>query len=310
MEENVKDIQLCFEKQISHLLQSEHREIIVQALVKKSEGFMLYAHYLVDFIQKEVPVITPELLDSILPSGISSIYHSYFKRLETELCKELKVSEDQFLNFLHALAAVREPLPLGFVSKLLLPVKSTSVTQGKVDAAIACVSALLPVQEECLHFFHKSVKDWLIEKSNYRHCYFSEKGHEVLSKLCIDELDEVKRKGIDGAQFTDTAKYALRHGVQHILLEEDARICRFKEVVNKYVLDVELMYAKLCVSDMAASEDILYVQKHEGVKKMLEGCQRALGTILHLLRKNISILTKLPHTICIAKYVICIAQAN
>ena len=300
VEENVKDVYLCFEKKVSHLLQSEHREIILQALVQKSEGVMLYAHYLVDFIQKEVPVITPELLDSILPSDISSIYHSYFKRLETELCKELKITEDQFLNFLSVVAAARQPLPLGFVSKLLLPGKSTSVVKRKVNAAISCISALLPVQDECIHFFHKSVKDWLIEKSNYGQHHFSvdeKEGHEVLSKLCIDELDEVKRKGVEGAQFTDTAKYALRHGVQHILQQEDARICRFKEVVKKYVLDVELVYAKLCVSDMAASEDILYVQKHEGVKAMFEGCQRALGTLLHLLRKHISILTKLPGTI-------------
>ena len=115
VEDNVKDIYLCFEKQIGHLLQSEHRKNILQALVQKSEGVMLYAHYLVDFIKNEVPVLTPELLDSILPSGVSSVYQSYFKRLENGLCKEFNVAEEQFLNFLSAVAAAREPLPLGFV---------------------------------------------------------------------------------------------------------------------------------------------------------------------------------------------------
>ena len=76
-EENVKDIYLYFDKQISHLLQSEHQEIVLRALVEKSEGVMLYAHYLADFIKKEMPVLTPELLDSILPSGISSVYHTH-----------------------------------------------------------------------------------------------------------------------------------------------------------------------------------------------------------------------------------------
>ena len=70
VEENVKDIYLCFEKQISHLLQSEHRGNILRALVQKSEGVMLYAHYLVDFIKKKVSLVTPALLESILPSGI------------------------------------------------------------------------------------------------------------------------------------------------------------------------------------------------------------------------------------------------
>ena len=295
-EENVKDIYLCFDKQISHLLQSEHQEIVLQALVQKSEGVMLYAHYLADFLKKEMPVLTPELLDSILPLGISSVYCSYFKRVESELCTELSVMEDPFFTFLSAVAASREPLPLGFVSKLLLPGKSKSAAYRKVNAAISCVSALLPVQDGCIHFFHKSVKDWLIDKSNYGQHHFSvdeKNGHEVLSKLCIDELHELKRKGVDGAQFSDITKYALRYGVQHMLQLEDARVCSLEEVVTKFVLDVELVYAKLCVNVTAAFEDILCVQKEAGIEKL----QRALNTLLVLLRKHIATFEKLPHTI-------------
>ena len=296
VEENIKDIHLCFEKQVSHLLQSEHQEIIMQALVQKSEGVMLYAYYLVDFLKKEVSVVTPELLDSILPSGISSVYHSYFKRLETELCKEVNVAEDQFLTFLSAVAAAREPLPLGFVSKLLLSGKSTSSLQRKVNTAIVCVSELLPVQEDSIHFFHKSVKDWLIDESNYGQHHFSvdeKEGHEVLSKLCIDELDEVKRKGVDCAQFSDTAKYALRHAVQHMLQAEDARVYTLEEVVAKFVLDLELVYAKLCVNVALAFEDIVCVQKQSGIEEL----QGALNTLLILLRKHLGTLEVLPHAI-------------
>ncbi|XP_067028557.1 uncharacterized protein [Acropora muricata] len=296
VEENVKDIYLCFDKQISHLLQSEHQEIVLGALVQKSEGVMLYAHYLADFIKKEMPVLTPELLDSILPSGISSVYHSYFKRLETELCTRLSVLEDPFFSFLSAVAASREPLPLSFVSELLLPGKSTSAAHRKVNVAISCVSTLLPVQDGCIHFFHKSVKDWLIDKSNYGQHHFSvdeKEGHEVLSKLCIDELHELKRKGVDGAQFSDITKYALRHGVQHMLQLEDARVCSLEEVVTKFVLDVELLYAKLFVNVTAAFEDIVCVQKQAGIEKL----QRALNTLLVLLRTHIATLEKLPHTI-------------
>ena len=296
VEENVKDIYLFFEKHIGHLLQSEHQEIVLRALVQKSEGVMLYAHYLADFIKKEMPVLTPELLDSFLSSGISSVYRSYFKRLETELCTELSVMEDPFFTFLSAVAASREPLPLGFVSKLLLPGKSTSAAHRKVNAAISCVSALLPVQDGCIHFFHKSVKDWLIDKSNYGQHHFSvdeKEGHEVLSKLCIDELHELKRKGVDGANFSDITKYALRNGVQHMLQLEDARVGSLEEVVTKFVLDVELVYAKLCVNVTAAFEDIVCVQKQAGIEKL----QGALNTLLVLLRKHIATLEKLPHTI-------------
>ncbi|XP_078376273.1 uncharacterized protein LOC144659656 isoform X2 [Oculina patagonica] len=300
-EENLKDIQLCFEKQLSHVLKTEYEEIILQALVKKSEGVMLYAHFLIDFIKKKVPLLTPELLDSTLPSGISSVYYSYFKRLETDLRKQLNNTDDQFMNFLSAVAAASEPLPLGFVSKLLLSGKSSSAVQRKVNAAIGCVSALLPVQDGRILFFHKSVKDWLIEKSNYGQHHFSveeKEGHHVLSKLCMDELDDVKRKGVDGAHFVDTSKYALQHGVQHMLqLEEDERVCSLEEVVKKYCLCLELVYAKLCVSVTAASEDIVCVQKQEGVKALCEEWRRALDSLLHLLRKHISILTELPQAI-------------
>ena len=300
-EENLKDIRLCFKEQLHHVLQSEYQENILQALVQKSEGVMLYAHYLVDFIKKNVPLLTPELLDSTLPSGIASVYHSYFKRLESDLCKEVKISEDQFINFLSAIAAAREPLPLGFACKLLLSGKSPSAVQRKVNAAIACVSALLPVQDGRIHFFHKSVKDWLIDSSYYGQHHFSvdeKEGHHVLSKLCIYELDDIKRKGVDGAHFIDTSKYALQHGVQHMLqLEEDARVCSLEDVVKKYCLDLELVYAKLCVGHVTASEDILCVQKQEGAKPLLEEWQRSLGALLYLLRKHLNTLTKLPHAI-------------
>ena len=300
-EENLKDIRLCFKEQLHHVLQSEYEGNIFQALVEKSEGVMLYAHYLVHFINKNVPLLTPELLDSTLPSGIASVYESYFKRLESDLCKEVKVTDDQFMNFLSAIAAAREPLPLGFVCKLLLSGKSPSAVQRKVNVAIACISALLPVQDGRIQFFHKSVKDWLIDSSYYGRHHFSvdeKEGHHVLSKLCIDELDDVKRKGVDGAHFIDTAKYALQHGVQHMLqLEEDARVCSLEDVAKKYCLDLELVYGKLCVGHVTASEDILCVQMQEGAKPLFEEWQRALGALLYLLRKHLSALTELPHAI-------------
>ena len=309
-EENLKDIYVCLKKQLRHLLQSEYQEIILQELVRKSEGIMLYAHYLVNFIKENMPLLTPEQLDSTLPPGISDVYKLYFKRLETDLCKELKVTDDhkdefmdRFMNFLSAVAAAREPLPLGFVSKLLLlgTCKSPSAVQRKVNVAIACVSALLPVQDGRIHFFHKSVKDWLIDSSYYGQHHFSvdeKEGHHVLSKLCIDELDDVKQKGVEEAQFSDTTKYALQHGVQHMLqIKEDERVCSLDEVVQKYVLNLELVYAKLCVNVTAASEDILCVQKQAGIKALFGEWQTALGTLLYLLRKHISTLTELPCSI-------------
>ena len=295
-EENVKDIRHLFERHLSHMLQVNNHESILTELVEKSEGVILWAQLLVDFIKDNFSVLKWEHLDGTIPSGISSVYQSYFKRLETELCKELKMSEDMFLSLLSVIVASREPLPLGFVSKFLFPGKVSSVVQRKISKAIACISSLLPVQEGCIHFFHKSVKGWLVDQSSYGKHSFSvleNEGHLILARLCGNEFDEVKRKGVDWSQqFDNVTKYSLRHGVQHMLqLDEDIRPSGLEEIVNKYVLDVELVYAKLRVDSAIPAEDIACITKFS-VKR-----QAASKTLLFLLRKHIGTLKQLPHVI-------------
>ena len=295
-EENMKDIRHLFERHLSHMLQVNNHESILTELVEKSEGVILWAQLLVDFIKDNFSVFKWEHLDGTILSGISSVYQSYFKRLETELCKELKMSEDMFLSLLSVIVASREPLPLGFVSKFLFPGKVSSVVQRKVSKAIACISSLLPVQEGCIHFFHKSVKDWLVDHSCYGKHSFSvleNEGHLILARLCGNEFDEVKRKGVDWSQqFDDVTKYSLRHGVQHMLqLDEDIRPSSLEEIVNKYVLDVELVYAKLRVDSAIPAEDIACITNFS-VKR-----QDASKTLLFLLRKHIGTLKQLPHVI-------------
>ena len=172
----------------------------------------------------------------------------------------------------------------------------SSAVQRKVSKAIACISSLLPVQEGCIHFFHKSVKDWLVDQSCYGKHSFSvleNEGHLILARLCGNEFDEVKRKGVDSSQqFDEVTKYALRHGVQHMLqLDEKIRPRGLEEIVNDYVLDVELVYAKLRVDGAIPAEDIACITNFS-VKR-----QAASKTLLFLLRKHISTLKQLPHVI-------------
>ena len=302
-EENLKDIRLCFELRIGDVLQAENREVILQKLVQKSGGVILYAQFLVDFIKKNFSIVTLERLDSILPTGISSVYQSYFERLETDLFKKLKITVGQYFDFLSAITAAREPLPLGFVSKLFFPDQTPSDVERKVGEAIACISLLLPVQDDCIHFFHKSIKDWLADTSCYEKHKFTvdeNKGHRILSRLCIQELNDVKRKGVDSSQlFCDMAKYALQHGVRHILqLDDDARACSLEEIVNNYVLDLEFVYAKLCVNSSTASEDIVCVQQQEGFNDEVSvSRQKTLQALLCLLRKHRTPLKEFPLTI-------------
>ena len=297
-EENLKDIRFLFEKRLSCKLQSENHEVIFQELAQKSEGLILWAQLLTDFIiENNLSFRTLEELNSTVPLGISSVFERYFTRLESALKRELKSTEEQFLNFLCAIVAAREPLPLGFVSKLLLQGESSSSFQRKVSNAVACISSLLPVQDGCVHFFHKSLKDWLSDKtrfSQHKHIVNENEGHRILSSLCIGELDEVKRKGVQySEQFSDTTKYALQHGVKHILeLDEDTRPCSLEDIVNYYVLDLEIVYAKLLANIAVASEDIVSIMKFCGEKQ-----HSVAESLIFLLKTHSRELKELPHVI-------------
>ena len=298
-EENLRDIALYFERNLSGLFEALNREMISKDLVEKSEGVFLCAQFLVDFIKTNCSTLTLEELEKTLPSGISSVYECYIQRLEKDF-RKMDITRDQLLILLCAVVASREPLPLGVVSKLLF--SNSSPFPGNVHRAISVISSLLPVQDDCIHFFHKSIRDWLTGKSRYRQHNFSVdeiKGHHILSTLSIKEFDELKRKGVHNSQsFSHTAKYALLHGVQHMLqLDQGTRSCSLEEMVDKYVLDIELVYAKLCVISSAASEDIVSVKRQEDWKALSTDMQKTLESLLFLLKKYKVTLQECPITI-------------
>ena len=297
-EENVKDIRLFLEKQLSSVIQAGCKEVIIDALVRKAAGHFLYAYLMVDFIKENVSLLNPEELGIILPSGVSSVYQSYFERLE----KELKISEDQFLTFLSALAAAREPLPQNFVSKMLISDSKSPSGPRNVTKAINSISTLLPIHDDCIVFFHKSVKDWLTDRTTYGQHTFSvdeKQGHAMLSQLCTNELNNVKRKGVHGTEFSNTARYALQHGVYHMLESEKVAegTRSFEEIVNNYVTDLDIVHAKLCVNNTASSENIILTEKQEACQSLSSEQRKAIGTLLYLLRKYRRRLSTHPSTI-------------
>ena len=304
-EENLNDIQTLFKNQLSNKIGEEHKDVLLKELVKKSEGLFIYAYFILDFIQKNVSILTPDQLESVLPSGISSVYLSYFKRLENELCKELNADEEHFLRFLCALAAAREPLPVEFIAKIRNPGGESMTAQREANKAVSCISKLLPVREGRLHFFHKSIKDWLIGSSPYdkQHDFTvdEKKGHNVLSELCASELDSIKRKGVHDRQFTNTETYALHHGIQHMLevhdhdwADKSRTISVTAEKIYKYATDLKLIYGKLCVKSTTAIED-LYSFYIENSSLLSEERDFVLTSLVSLLKKHSYILVDHPH---------------
>ena len=301
--QNQNDIKRFIVKKLECIPEAENTNDIVENLVKKSEGLMLYAYFLLLYIEENPSVLKQGDEKGNLPLGISAVYHRYFKRLESELMTELGIKEDSFLNFLSALAASREPLPIDFASRLLLSSTTAIANKRKLLKAINSVSSLLPVRGDRLHIFHKSIKDWLTDECCYGVHDFTvdeKEGHRILTELCAAEFEVLVQrrfaKSLRVAQFNDKTMYALQHGVRHMLeVDEDTRRDGIEDVVRKYVINQELVYAKLCVNSTVATEDIACVQKEKSSSSLNIETRALLETLLSILRKNSQLLREFPH---------------
>ena len=302
-EQNQNDIKRFIGKKLECIPEAENTNDIVENLVKKSEGLMLYAYFLLLYIEENPSVLKQGDEKGNLPLGISAVYHRYFKRLENELMTELGVKEDSFLNFLSALAASREPLPIDFASRLLLSSSTVKANKRKLLKAINSVSSLLPVRGDRLHIFHKSIKDWLTDECCYgAHDFIvdEKEGHRLIAELCAAEFDILVQRRVaksqSDAKFNDNTMYALQHGVRHMLeVDEVTRRDGIEDIVRKYVINQELVYAKLCVNISVAVEDIFCVLNEESFNSLSGETKGSLETVLSILRKNSWSLMELPH---------------
>ena len=298
--ENIEDVRVLCVKRLQRVVKLENMSEFIEQLVLKSEGMMLYAHFLTLAITENPSIFHEGGLDGSSPSGISAVYHSYFKRLERKLINELNIREEHFLNLLSSLTASREPLPVGFVSKVLVSSSNSPLTKRKVHSALGSVSALLPIRDDCLHVIHKSVKDWLTDISCYGEHEFimdENEGHRLLADLCIEELENLKLKGVDNLQFGATERYALYHGAHHMLHEGVKREPhKLDELTKAYIIDLEVVYAKTFVNSTIAADDLLWLNEQGIFTLLSKDNQSIVDTLLFVLRKNIRLLTDNPRT--------------
>ncbi|CAH3190608.1 unnamed protein product [Porites lobata] len=299
-EDNIGDVRVLCLKRLQRVVEPENVSEFIEQLVLKSEGLMLYAHFLILEITENASIFHEGDLVGSSPSGISAVYHSYFKRLELELIKELNIREEHFLNLLSAMTSSREPLPMGFVSKVLLSSTNSPLTKRTVLRALGSVSALLPIRDDCLHVIHKSVKDWLTDNVCYGEHEFimdENEGHRLLASLCIEELENLRLKEVDNFQFGASEKYALYHGAHHMLHEGVTREPhKLDDLTKAYFIDLEIVYAKTSVNSTIAAEDLVWL-KEQGIFALLsKDVQSIVDTLLFLLRKNLRLFTDTPHT--------------
>ena len=185
----------------------------VNVMVRKCEGSFLYAYYYQLELRKLNSV---ENVLRVVPKGIHFIYQKYFKRLEDEL---KKVSIDiEFDRILEILVAMRNPFPLSLIANILKLPGSTRTMREVISKVNECLSALLPVYDDCVTVFHKTVVDWLEADGQYGNHSFSvsrQDAHKTLWQVCRQIFEQLEVNGSKELE-KQAMLYALGNGIRHL----------------------------------------------------------------------------------------------
>ena len=289
--ENLNDIKLVLQDKIPSL--SHPTPDFIDSLAQKCDGSMLHAFVLTEMYKENNSIHT---IDS-LPGNVDEYYGGCFKRLERELLQLVGVNGDRFLSFLSALAVAKEPLPEGFLGTLFGFENSADV-MDKVAKAVNVLSSLLVIKKDkCISFFHKSIRDWLVDpcREHYRHVNM-QYGHKILFDLCVKKLKELNRKGVSKERVAGVVvSYALKYWIPHMLdgLEDMEELEGF---VDSYLIDLEVLFATILVDVNVALINLRSLESHEIFECMSASAREMVKKLYSLIGKFAFSLQQYPQT--------------
>ena len=192
-------------------------EIDIESLVSKCEGSFLYAYYLVKEI-KQVDSRDKANVNANIPKGISGFYEIQFERLKKDLqCYEQKTGVSIFNNFINVIAASKQPLPFRFLFECM----DLFGEQFQVRKTIVgMMSQILPVYDDCLSVFHKSLWDWLKLGGYEEHAYVAdvEDGKKRLWRACKKVYTDIDSLSlVSNFEMSPEKRYALENGVEYFV---------------------------------------------------------------------------------------------
>ena len=161
---------------------------IISKLIGECNGSFLYAYYMVTEL-KEMHVEGESIVIDFVPKGISGFYSKQFERLK----KGLQRFKPGILHsFVNVVAASKAPLPIPILVKCM----ELSDEDYEIRSAIVNnLSEILPVYDDSLTAYHKSLTDWLTLDDGYEeHAFVANvvDGTKRLWNVC-----EIIYKGID-----------------------------------------------------------------------------------------------------------------
>jgi hypothetical protein len=200
-------------------------QYLMKEMVEKCEGSFLYAYYYQLELRK---LNSAENVLNIVPKGIHSIYQAYFERMKEEL--KIVSREIEFVRILEILVVMLDPFPLSLIAKILKLHGSTDAIREVINKVNECLSALLPVYDDRVTVFHRTVVDWLEADGKYGNRSFSvsrRDAHKTLWQACRQIFEQLKVNGPKEGE-AQAEKYALDNGIRHL------RVITYSRDVRKY----------------------------------------------------------------------------
>ena len=207
----------------------------IDHLVFLCQGSFLYAYYMVKELKEMGAGIEPNLRD-YAPRGISGFYEKQFKRLKTSLQPHDPDILNAFVNVVAASSGT--PLPI----KILLECTNLSDEKYKIrNTIINLMSEILPVYDNCLTVYHKSLADWLTLEGYEEHEFAADvaDGTKRLWEVCEGIYrDIVSVKSVSDFKLSLEKKFALENGGKYLVNVGDT--AEFHWLVNVWLNALKL----------------------------------------------------------------------
>ena len=190
-------------------------ETDIESLVSKCQGSFLYAYYLV---KEQVDSEIKANVNAYIPKGISGFYEKQFGRLKKDLqCYEQETGVSIFKNFINVVAASKQPLPF----RLLFACMDLLGEQFEIrNTIVGIMSEILPVYDDCLTVFHKSLWDWLKLDGYEEHAFAADvvDGRSRLWRACKKVYANINSlSSVSNFQISPEKRYALENGVKYFV---------------------------------------------------------------------------------------------
>jgi tetratricopeptide (TPR) repeat protein len=187
-ERNMADLQAYIVERIERMssldLPRDRRSQLMDRLVSSAMGNFLFAKMALDALTDPDPVYRLDPYEAgTFPGRLGGLYHAMFQKRflpeETRYEQDLQRYEQQVLPLLNCLIAAHDPIPMSLL------MEATGLDERVAHNGLLALSQFLKRSEAGVSLFHKSVVDWLMDKSASAEFAASlQAGHQQLAEAC------------------------------------------------------------------------------------------------------------------------------